>query len=69
MARSMTITEAKIDRVLKAIVNNGINVDKIDILADRVVVMTNCDESGADPKSSKKIKNWTSSPFDNKVPG
>ena len=63
MARSVTITEAKINRVLKAMVSNGINVSKIDILADRVVLMTDHDD--ADHKSSKKIKDWTRSPFDN----
>ena len=68
MARSMTITEAKIDRVLKAMVNNGINVSKIDIMADRVVLMTDAEISESLPSKPKKIKDWTSSPFDNKLP-
>ena len=68
MAQPMTITIAKIDRVLKAMVNNGINVSKIDILADRVVLVTDSDKIDAGPSHSKKIKDWTSSPFDNKLP-
>ena len=67
MARSMTITEAKIDRVLKAMVNNGINVSKIDILADRIVLMIDSEKTNSDHVSSKKIKEWTTSPFDNKI--
>lgn len=66
MARPMTITEAKIERVLKAMVNNGINVSKVDIMADRVVLMTEADQLPQEQIQHKKIKNWTASPFDNK---
>ena len=66
MARSMTITEAKIGRVLKAMVDNGIAVSKVDIMADRVVLLTDTSPSDQPVQTSKKIKNWTASPFDNK---
>lgn len=69
MARSMTITEAKIGRVLKAMIDNGIAVSKIDIMADRVVLLTDAEENKPNSKVSQNIKNWTASPFDNKING
>lgn len=68
MARSMTITGAKIDRVLKAMVNNGIVVKEVDIMADRIVLVTENSPAYATPQTNKKIKEWTTSPFDNKIP-
>lgn len=65
MSRSVIITEAKINRVLKAMVNNGIVVKEVDITADRVVLVTDSHPAHAQPKPSQQIKNWTSSPFDN----
>ena len=68
MARSMTITEAKIDRVLKAMVNNGIVVKEVDIMADRIVLVTENSPAYAPLQTNQKIKDWTTSPFDNKLP-
>ncbi len=68
MTRSMTITAAKIDRVLKAMVNNGIVVKEVDIMADRIVLVTENSPAYATPQTTQKIKGWTSSPFDNKLP-
>ena len=67
MARSMTITEAKIGRVLKAMTDNGIAISKIDIMADRVVLLTENNPSEQTTTSNKKIKSWTASPFDNNI--
>ena len=68
MARSMTITAAKIDRVLKAMVNNGIAIKEIDIMADKVVLVTENSPECAAPQVTQKMKDWTISPFDDKLP-
>lgn len=65
MSRSVIITEAKINRVLKAMVNNGIVVKEVDITADKVVLVTDNHPAHAQPKPSQQIKGWTASPFDN----
>jgi hypothetical protein len=44
-------------------------VSKIDIMADRVVLLTDAEENKPNSKSSQNIKNWTASPFDNKING
>lgn len=68
MARP-TITVAKIDRVLKAATNNGLNISKIDILADRVVILTDSDEQTNDKTPRGKIKDFTKSPFETIIHG
>ena len=65
MARSTVITEAKIDRVLRAMVNNGIAVGQINIMSDCVELIT--EQDNPESKRKPKIKEWTKSPFDDNV--